>query len=146
MQLFYDEIALHDLGTLFVSAQETHGEPEEAPQRLKHTLLIKIKSTHPGYADNLDAMNRVRAALKQQSGRLRWLDDNGTERLNWPVTVAPLNWPENPNEKGTYLQALEVTFFWYENIDKSQTNTEAATFQRSGTDTPVIALDTVERF
>ena len=24
MQLFYDEIALHDLGTLFVSAQETH--------------------------------------------------------------------------------------------------------------------------
>ena len=24
MQLFYDDIALHDLGTLFVSAQETH--------------------------------------------------------------------------------------------------------------------------
>ena len=49
MQLFYDEIGVQDLGTLFISAQETHGEPEEAPQRLPARILAagEFDGGHP---------------------------------------------------------------------------------------------------
>ncbi len=147
MKFYLDDVGLHDLGVIFLSDQASTGEPEDAPQRYRHTWRIKVKTRQPGYSDNADIMRRIRGAvLSQQEPVARVEDDNGTVYLNQTVRIVSHNLPESPNEKGTYLQSLEIALVFYENIDKSKTQCASATYQRTGLGTPVITLDTVESF
>jgi len=147
MKLFYNDHALHDWGDILISSQQTVGLPEDAPQRWQHTLRVKLHFRQPNYSDNKSLVEEVRSALKSgQEAMLKWEDGNGTVWLDQTVKVLNVDWPENPNEKGTYLQALHIAFLYFENFDAERTQCLRATFQRTGTATPVITLGTVESF
>jgi len=109
MKLYYNDHALHDWGDILISSQQTVGLPEDAPQRWQHTLRVKLHFREPSYEDNKALVEEVRGALKSgQEAVLKWEDDNGTVWLDQTVKIINIEWPENPNEKGTYLQALQI--------------------------------------
>jgi hypothetical protein len=132
MELTYNDTALHDLGKIIIASQQTQGDPEEAPQRWRTTLRVRIHFHEPSYADNYTLVQQVRAILRQQEAVLQWTDDSGSVRLNQTVKLAGHDWPEDPNEKGTYFQSITLVFTYFENLDGSQTNCITMTMTRVG--------------
>jgi hypothetical protein len=146
MQLFYNDLPLHDYGQLVISGQNAVGEPEAAPQAWRHTMRVRIMFKETSYADNYALVQQIRNALKsKQAATLKWIDDANNELLNQTATVIGHDRPEQPNEKGTYLQTIEITFQYFEVFGATQNNSVQATYTRTGPSTPTITLGFVER-
>lgn len=147
MKLTYADIPLHDFGAIFIVEQSAQGEPEEAPQRNRHTLRVRVKTRQPTYADNADLIRRIEGyALSQQEATLLLQHDNGTIYLNQTARITGRSRPQNENERGTYLQSVEVTFVYYENISRTNNQCLPATYTRNAVGAPTLDLDAVESF
>src|SRR3990167_8350838 len=80
MKLTYNSIALHEFGDVLISSQSSAGDPEEAPQRWKHSLAVRLNFKQATYADNFALLTQVEEALLQQEGVLLLKDDNDNKR------------------------------------------------------------------
>lgn len=145
MKLIWNSIGLQDYGQIVISSQTAAGKPEASPQWWEHQLKVRILFKQTTYSDNYALVQQVRAALKsQQEAVLEWQDDNGNELINQTATIIGHDRPESPNEKGTYYQSIEITFQYIESFTPKQAASVLATFQRTGTSTPLITLGNVE--
>lgn len=129
MELYYNDVALHDLGTLTVGGQTFEPFPAAAPQRTRVNLRVRIDSTLDGFRANRDQLEAVREALSTQHAELRWADGE-VEYLRRTATVGQHNFPDDPNAWGTYHQALEISFEYFETI--GEPNALAMTFTKTG--------------
>lgn len=141
MNLFYNDIPLHDYGQVVIVNQSATGQPEEAPQWWEHQLRVRLLFKEPTYADNYSLVQQVRQALKsQQQAVLLWQDDNGNDLVNQTATIVGHDRPESPNEKGTYFQTIEITFRYIEIFGETENNSVRATYTRAGAGTPTVTL------
>lgn len=145
MKLFYNDIALHDYGQIVICGDNAVGKPESAPQWWEHRFKVRLLFKEATYADNFALVQQVRSALKtKQEGVLHWADDSGNDLINQTATIVDHDRPEQPNERGTYFQNIEITFSFIETFDPDKNSSVVATFQRTGAGTPLITLGFVE--
>ena len=116
MQLTYNAVALHQLGTLYVLGTERRADPPENPQRWACALRVRLEAAAGGWAANADKLLSARTALSGQFKTLLWTDAASTERLNRAVSVEGLSEPEPEAGGGTAYQDLEITFRWFESL------------------------------
>lgn len=139
MKLFYRGVALHQVGTLFVSDGFEHAGPE-LPTRQRRTLRARLDTPDDvsDWAVHRAAVDGVKAALSVPEGLLRWEQDDGTVYLEQSVTVAGAPaYPQDTDPQGRFTQAVEVVFAWHEELTPPRLTT---TFQPI-TDPETAALD-----
>lgn len=142
MQLFYNSVALHDLGEISVSQSHAY-DPPESPQRVLVTFKVKIDLFEVNFADNYGRVLRVREALRTQSAVLQWRDTDMTQDwLNQVVDVVSDDLPDEPNAWGTYQQQINLVFHYQE--ANLVTNNQLAQY-RNGTG-PYLVLGNVTKF
>ena len=135
MELFYNNIALHDLGTLTVGGQQFEPFPPEAPQRKKVILRVRIDTTLEGHSLNRAKISAVLAALETQHAPLLWRD-GAVIHVNQTANVAQHNLPDDPNAWGTYHQAIEIAFEYFETL--ASPNTMPMIFTKTGASAVVL--------
>lgn len=120
MKLSYNAFGFEQLGKVLVLSDAGEAFPPEAPQNWRRRIKVKIHTHQPAYPDNYGLIEEGRRVLNQTQGQLIWLDENEAELANRAVTVTGHNWPEDPNAWGTYHQALEMEFEWFEPLTAEQ--------------------------
>lgn len=146
MKLFYNANALHDLARSIVLLNE-HAVPfpPDSTTQWQHTLKVRLWFTEQSWADNRALIEEVKTHLQSgQEVTLKLTDDNDTVWIEQTAKVTDADHPENPNARGKYLQALDVTFQYFENLDSAKTGLLSATFQRVGVNAPVQNLGQIE--
>lgn len=148
MKLFYNDTALHALGRVTISEQQTTPDPAQTatPQRWRRRMTVKVwfPEAADSWADRRALYDTVDRAVARPGGTLLWQDDNERELLNQEVEVAGHDWPSDPNEKHSRrLQQVTLTLAWWENLEPVQTQTAQTTYQRTGSAT-VLTLGQTE--
>lgn len=142
MKLYYNGVALHDLGELVVTPPAVRYDPPESPQRAVHTLSVRVDAFEPSWEENQDILGQAVAALRTQHGTLLWQDGRDENLQERPVRVLNHNFPDDPNAWGTTHQQLLITFEW---VDHNLVpNAVGGTYQRPGG--ALVNLGQVERF
>ncbi|HEY1171053.1 MAG TPA: hypothetical protein VGH19_06740 [Verrucomicrobiae bacterium] len=111
-EFYYNGIALHELGLVTLLEQRTAYTPDDAPQRERVDLTVRINIQEASYADNYAMISRVREALRTANAVFLWKNENGKETLNRTVTVTKHNLPEDPNANGVRMQTLQFDCFY----------------------------------
>ena len=128
MKVSYNNFALDGIGEVTLRQRREY-EGGEAPQRAKVTLEVKLALFQRCYADNYALLQQARAALATPNAALVWQNDaTGEEYVNQTATLTAEDLPE---EWGTYYQEMNLTFFYYENLDTGAQNLPL-TFQPAG--------------
>lgn len=140
--LWYNGVALHELGDITVSGPQRSYDPPEAPQRIVHGLRVVVDLFPCHYASGHRDVSAIAASLKAQHGVLRWTSVQAVEDfIHRRVTVREADLPEDPNAWGTFHRRIVMSFGWVENLtDIEAGNLGAggvATFTRTGGGTPV---------
>ena len=139
MKVAYNNFALSDLGEVTLKQKrEFEGgggaTGDQAPQRAKVVLEIKLMLFERCYADNYALLNLAKAALAMPNAQLLWQnEDSGETYVNQTATLASADLPE---EWGTYFQELNLSFFYYENLDTTAQNLPL-TFLIEGATAPI---------
>jgi hypothetical protein len=115
MKLYYDNLALHNLGVLRIGGQRSELVPPEGParrRRVTFTVRIDCFTEVPGgdWAALRDKVEQVRERFTVPDGVLLWRDDDNAVRLNQSVRVVGHDLPDDPNEWGRRHQAATITF------------------------------------
>jgi len=146
-QVSYNGTALNTLGKVVIVSQTVTGEPQQAPERWRRTIVLRIAFHQPDYASNLALVREVEALVKTAQATLSWVDtDSSSTWISRPAELVAHDWPENPNALGTFHQTLSLTFAVYENLTEAEHQALGATFQRTGVGTPVLSLGMIESF
>lgn len=115
MQLWYNGIALHALGTLEGGVQRWEPLPDaQAPMRMRTTLRVTLHFFETTFGANRELADSARDALETTRATLRWYNDaTGTTYYNGEAAVGPYEWPDT-GKGNTRHQSLQLEFSWFE--------------------------------
>ena len=143
MKLIYNGVDLAELGVLRILSHATQREPADAPQWERVTYRVRLDFFEQTFKDNFGLVEQLHASLKTQQAQLLW--QNGTTYVDRTVTAGDDESTDSALERGgTRWQAVIFTF-WFYNHDVT-TNCLAATYKRTGSNTPLLNLDAVEKW
>jgi hypothetical protein len=146
MRLTYNGFDFSQVGKLIILGENAEAVPAEAPQQWRRRLRVRLNTHEPNYRDNFGLIEQGRAALRTQGAQLTWTDSSGAVFLDTPVEVFAPGWPENPNSKGTYHQAIELEFLWLENFDNTQAQVLPARVRNNAPGATDVILGCVEGY
>lgn len=114
MQLIYNGVALHTLGSIEHGGQRYAPLPDATTtNRWRVEWHVTVHLTAASFEANLAVRNQILAGLRATHGQLIWRNDAGADLLNRTATVEPFDWPVA--EGGGYRhQTLTLTFAWEE--------------------------------
>lgn len=144
MNLTYNAVNLHDIGTVSLVSETTQCEPSESPQSESIILVFRVDSwKSSGWVDNRTNMEKVKKAIKTQNALLTVAQyaipgDASSSLLqiyNQTARVVEHNFPSDLNEWGTLRQQIRITFALRKN--DVETNAKTCTFSPSGTQTTI---------
>lgn len=152
-------LAVHDLGEVILSSQQSSFEPVEMPVKETRTLVIRCDVWEQSYRDNYNLIEQIRNALRgsiEANIYLKMPDHRysdgvtmhvipGEDVLNRPCTIVDYNLPDDPNAAGTYQQAIVITCrFELVDLQKEGSDHLRAAFTKTGSG--VIELGKVTNF
>lgn len=140
--LWYNGVALHELGDITVTGPQRSYDPPDAPQRIVHGLRVVVDLFPCHYVAGHRDVSAIAASLKAQHGILRWTSLQAVEDfIHRRVTVREADLPEDPNSWGTYHRRIVLSFGWVENLTDADAGNlgtgGVATFTRTGGGSPV---------
>jgi hypothetical protein len=119
MNVTYNNFSLSNLGEVSVT-QKREFEGNEAPQRAKVSVMLKVCLYERSYGDNYALLEAARTALAIPNAVLFWQNSDTNEiYINQTATLTMEDLPE---AWGTYYQEMNLSFFYYENLDVSAQN------------------------
>jgi len=148
MQLWYNNVPLHSLGTIEGGGQHWAPDPDAtAPQRAKVTLKVRLHFIQISFGANRVQVDAARAALRVPRAILRWVNEaTSAEYLNREVAIGAYDWPDD-GKGNTRHQWIVLEFAWHEQ-DKTVPYL-TATWRRSMSPpavAPQLTLGNVSRF
>lgn len=118
MKLWYDNVALHEIGIVSLMEESSTFEPAGAPQKEIVTLQVRIDVWLTSFTDNRAKMVEAQQAIRKQERTLRLVQETlPSQPSSTEVTlydqhahVVSDNFPQDINEWGTTHQQIRVTF------------------------------------
>lgn len=105
----------------------------EAPRRWKRSLRVTLDLTEADYVANRKLVDRMRAAVGTQNALLKWWDEAGGGKwVEQTATVTATNWPDDPNQWGTYHQVVEFTFEFFGGMEAPAGGWFRVEYKRTG--------------
>jgi hypothetical protein len=151
MKLWYNAVAIHDLGRVSLTEESTTLQPEDAPQKESLTLTLRVDTWERGsYVDNRTILLQVKDALTVQNAQLKLLQEAvpGTESesdltmFDQMATIVSHNFPSDPNEWGVHHGRLVIVF----KLERHNLTTNGLTATCTPTTGAPVNLGSVFRF
>lgn len=111
-EFYYNGTALHELGQVTLMEQRTAYTPDDAPQRERVDLTVRVNFFEASFADNHALVSTLRTLLRTTNAVFQWKNEHGKDVLNRSVTVVRHNLPEDPNANGRRMQSLQFECFY----------------------------------